>query len=107
MKLPGCLFFVLSLNVALAESVVTISVPVGQQVTLEEAFSKSFVEGATDYAGLLAADDLIVAGAGRLVIDENLKTAEYKGEVHVKKGATLRSFIRHIFSIMGKMPQKC
>jgi len=40
MKLPGCLFFVLSLNVALADGVVTISVPEGQQVTLEEAFTK-------------------------------------------------------------------
>lgn len=90
MKLLGCLFFALSVNVALAESVVTISVPVGQQVTLEEAFSKSFVEGAADYAGLLKADDLIVAGAGRLVIDKDIKTAGYKGEVHIKKGATLR-----------------
>ena len=90
MKLLGCLFFVLSLNVALADGVVTISVPEGQQVTLEEAFTESFVEGAADYAGLLKADDLIVAGAGRLVIDKDLKTSGYKGEVHVKKGATLR-----------------
>lgn len=90
MKLLGRLFFALSVNVALAESVVTISVPVGQQVTLEEAFTKSFVEGAADYAGLLKADDLIVAGAGRLVIDKDIKTAGYKGEVHIKKGATLR-----------------
>lgn len=90
MKLMGCLFFALSVNVALAEGIVTISVPEGQQVTIEEAFSKSFVEGAVDYAGLLAADDLIVAGAGRLVIDKDIKTAGYKGEVHIKKGATLR-----------------
>ena len=90
MKLSGCLFVALSLNMVFAESVVTISVPVGQQVTLEEAFTKSFVEGAADYAGLLKADDLIVAGSGLLIIDKDLKTADYKGEVHVKKGATLR-----------------
>ena len=71
-------------------STVTISVPVVTDYTLDQAFANGCVSGASDVAALCAADDLQIDGAGRLIIDQDLKTAGFAGEIHVNAGATLR-----------------
>ena len=75
--------------VAIADAV-TITVPPGVDATVDEAIAASYMSGATDYAGLLAASDLVVNGAGRLIIDKDLKTAGFAGEVHVRSGSRLQ-----------------
>ena len=71
-------------------STVTISVPAVADYTLAEAFANGCVSGASDVAALCAADDLQIDGAGRLIIDQDLKTAGFAGDIHVTAGATLR-----------------
>ena len=75
--------------VAIADAV-TITVPSGVDVTVDEAIAASYMSGAADYAGLLAASDLVVNGAGRLIVDKDLKTAGFAGEVHVRSGSRLQ-----------------
>ncbi len=76
-------------------SVYTVTLPQGATNTLEEAFMMGCVtsdvvgETAT-LAGLYAASDLRVKGAGRLEIATDLKAAGYAGEIHVENGAVLR-----------------
>ncbi len=70
--------------------VATVTVPANTDATLDEAFTAGYVSGVADYAGLLAATDLIVGGAGRLIIDKDLKTDGYAGEVHVSAGSRLQ-----------------
>ncbi len=70
--------------------VATATVPANTDATLDEAFTAGYVSGVADYAGLLAATDLIVNGAGRLIIDKDLKTDGYAGEVHVSAGSRLQ-----------------
>ena len=55
-------------GVALADTA-TITVPADQDKTLDEAIAAGYMTGVADYAGLLAASDLVVNGAGRLIID--------------------------------------
>ena len=69
---------------------VEITVPANTDATLDEAIAANYMTGAADYAGLLAADDLVVNGAGRLIIDKDLASAGYAGEVHVEAGSILR-----------------
>lgn len=76
-------------GVALADTA-TITVPADQDKTLDEAIAAGYMTGVADYAGLLAASDLVVNGAGRLIIDKDLNTDGYAGEVHVAAGSTLR-----------------
>ena len=68
----------------------TITVPANQNKTLDEAIAAGYMTGVADYAGLLAASDLVVDGPGCLIIDQDLKSAGYAGEVHVSAGSTLR-----------------
>ena len=68
----------------------TITVPAGMSLTIDEAFAAGYVSGSANYADLCAADDLQVSGAGRLVVDKDLKTDGFAGEIHVNAGATLR-----------------
>ena len=70
--------------------VATVTVPANTDATLDEAFTAGYVSGVADYAGLLAATDLIVDGAGRLIIDKDMKTDGYAGEVHVSAGSRLQ-----------------
>ena len=86
----SCVFvLVLSMaNAVLAESV-TVHVPEGD-VTLDEALRKGYAGTGVDYDALISADDLVVTGPGRLIVDKDLAGAGYRGEVHVKKGSTLR-----------------
>ena len=69
---------------------VTMTVPQNVDATLDEAIAAGYMSGAADYAGLLAASDLVVNGAGRLIIDKDLKTGEFAGEVHVRAGSRLQ-----------------
>ena len=71
-------------------STVTISVPVVTDYMLDQAFANGCVSGAADVSELCAADDLLIDGVGRLIIDQDLKTAGFAGEIHVNAGATLR-----------------
>ena len=64
--------------------------PQGVDATLDEAIAAGYMTGAADYSALLAATDLVVDGKGRLIIDKDLKTAGYAGEVHVKNGSRLQ-----------------
>lgn len=73
---------------------VLVSVPEDTTYTLAEAFQNGCVSGVSDYAGLCAADDLQISGAGRLVIDKDLATDGFTGEVHVLAGATLRLTVK-------------
>lgn len=68
----------------------TVSVPANMTYTLDEAFAAGCVSGAADYAALCAVDDIQVSGAGRLVMNKDLKTDGFAGEIHVNAGATLR-----------------
>lgn len=81
-------FAVAVINVAFAECV-TFSVPEGDH-TLDAALKNGYAGEGIDYDALLKADDLEVSGSGRLIIDKDLKTDGYAGEIHVKSGSTLR-----------------
>ena len=85
--------FFLSLALATATTLagpVTVTVPASTDATLDEAIASGYLTGGTTYEDLLAADDLVVNGAGRLIIDKDLASAGYTGEVHVVAGSTLR-----------------
>ena len=75
-------------NAVLADNV-NISVPEGKDVTLKEAIENGYA-GSYDYEALLKAEGLVVSGPGRLIIDEDIKTAGFAGEIRVKPGSTLR-----------------
>ena len=82
-----------SLCLAGVASVYTVTLPDGATNTLAEAFANGYVTssaGTATAAGLNAAEDLRVTGAGRLEINEDLKGAGFAGEVHVLPGAVLR-----------------
>ena len=68
----------------------TVSVPADMTYTLDEAFVAGCVSGAADYAALCAVDDILVSGAGRLVMNKDLKADGFAGVIHVNAGATLR-----------------
>lgn len=74
--------------------VYTVTLPPGVTNTLTEAFANAYVTSEptedVSYEGLCAAADLRIAGAGRLEINQDLKSAGYTGEVHVARGAILR-----------------
>ena len=93
-KVMSGLAVALAAGVAVGAPVYTVTLPAGVTNTLAEAFANAYVtsEPAEDvsYDGLCAAADLRIAGAGRLEINQDLKSAGYTGEVHVARGAMLR-----------------
>ena len=93
-KVMSGLVAALVAGMAVGAPVYTVALPTGVTNTLAEAFANAYVtsEPAEDvsYEGLCAAADLRIAGAGRLEINQDLKSAGYTGEVHVVAGAILR-----------------
>jgi len=85
---------VLAIGQAVAAPVYTVTLPAGVTNTLAQAFDNGYVTSdpaeTVSLSGLYAAADLRVAGAGRLEINADLKSAGYTGEVHVVSGARLR-----------------
>ena len=82
-------------SVVVGAPVYTVTLPAGVTNTLAEAFANAYVTTSeptedVSYEGLCAAADLRIAGAGRLEINQDLKSAGYTGEVHVVAGAILR-----------------
>ena len=75
-------------NAVLADNV-NISVPEGKDVTLIEAIDNGYA-GSYDYEALLKAEGLVVSGQGRLIIDKDIKTDGFTGEIRVKSGSILR-----------------
>lgn len=93
-KLATGLAATLVAGVVVGAPVYTVTLPAGVTNTLAEAFANAYVTSEptedVSYEGLCAAADLRIAGAGRLEINQDLKSAGYTGEVHVVAGAILR-----------------